>query len=38
MASKKFTVHILMRRSRSSGYLETACPELGTAFDNFFTR
>ena len=31
-------VHIPVRRRRSSGELETACPELGTALDNFFTR
>jgi len=27
-------MNILVRRSRSSGDLETACPELGTALDN----
>lgn len=31
-------LNIPVRRSRSSGELETACPELGTALDNFFTR
>lgn len=31
-------LHIPVRRSRSSGELETACPELGTALDNCFTR
>jgi len=28
-------LNILVRRSRSSGDLETACPELGTALDSF---
>ncbi|MEN6328390.1 MAG: hypothetical protein ABFD18_19550, partial [Syntrophomonas sp.] len=30
-------VNILVRRSRSSGDLETACPELGTALDNLYS-
>jgi hypothetical protein len=34
----QYNLNIPVRRSRSSGELETACPELETALDNFFTH